>query len=159
MPEFDTEGIFVYFSEDDDIIGFVFFFHTVGIVDEDKVFDGCKLNSASEVKGIGFKSLIPFGSFVSEASWVNNKVRDNRGLEVNQGLFFGEFVSIGVFQEFSIWSGDFDFPGAIHAHKIVFVLDGGHGDSPVGAVHLVFGLNSVIVQVVNGACGVASEFA
>jgi hypothetical protein len=80
-------------------------------------------------------------------------------MEVDERLFFGEFVGISVFEEFSIGSGNLDFPGSIHAHEIVFVLNGSHSNPPIRAIDLILGLNAIIIQVIGRASSVASEFA
>lgn len=79
-------------------------------------------------------------------------------MEVEERLFFGEFVGIGVFEEFGIGSGDLDLPGSIHAHEIALVLNGSHSNPPIRAIDLILGLNAIIIQVVGRAGSVASEF-
>ena len=52
-----------------------------------------------------------------------------------------------------------ELSGPLHAQKVAFVFDVGHGDSELRSVVVVVGLHALVVEVVGGAGGVASKFA
>ena len=73
-------------------------------------------------------------------------------------LPISQLEGVPLLLAFDLRSQDLESSGPFHSHKIILVLDLGHGDSPFGPVHFAtIRWDTAVVEIVAGAGSISPQ--